>query len=549
MGSECWELIISMDDSEARSLEQAGAFLAGSGDMRFAGQSGGEIYGWTERTLVRFEYGGLGKRDKGLVRRYIARMTGLSRAQVTRLIACYSASGRVKRAWYQRRKFATRYSKADIELLAHVDRSHVNLSGPATRRILQREYGEYGQAAFERLAQISVAQIYRFRNSEAYRKRNASYQPTRPTPVPIGARRKPRPQGRPGYLRIDTVHQGDRDGVKGVYHINAVDEVTQWEIVAAAPQISEYWLIPVLQQLLEQFPFTVRGFHSDNGSEFINYTVAKLLDKLLIEQTKSRAHRTGDNGLVESKNGAIIRKHMGFGHIGAQHAETVERFHRRYLNSYLNFHRPCAVAEIVEQSNGKRRRFIVSGRRPSRSSAVCGSAKFTCGRESLWRNWNDSLKSNPIPNQPSRCSAQKNNCFRQSPGKAHDLRLKIKIPEPRGNDGADGKGEENQQQVSLAFPPRPWKSLPRFPHFHRAGNGFPCSQNQNERSPWLPTFICSVQAHSSMRKCSDPEAERAGHRCRPPVTSDASRFGSLWNAVGIVTQNGNREKCGTWRYR
>ena len=136
----------------------------------------------------------------------------------------------------------------------------------------------------------------------------------------------------------------------------AVDEVTQWEIVAATPQISEHWLIPVLEQLLEQFPFTIRGFHSDNGSEFINYTVAGLLDKLLIEQTKSRAYRTGDNGLVESKNGAVVRRHMGFGHIGAQHAEAVNQFHRERLNPYVNFHRPCAVPEIVEQANGKRRR-------------------------------------------------------------------------------------------------------------------------------------------------------------------------------------------------
>jgi hypothetical protein len=344
-----------MDDSEATSLEQVRAFLAGSGEVRFEGQCRAEIYAWTERTLIRHQYAGLSRREKGLLRRYVARMTGLSRAQVTRLIASYADTGRVKAAPYQRRKFAARYTKADVALLAYVDQSHGNLSGPATKRILEREFGEYGQAAYQRLAGISVAQIYRFRNSESYRKRNTSYQPTRPTPIPIGERRKPRPQGRPGYLRIDTVHQGDRDGVKGVYHINAVDEVTQWEIVAAAPQISEHWLIPLLEQLLEQFPFTVRGFHSDNGSEFINYTVAKLLDKLLIEQTKSRAHRTGDNGLVESKNGAIVRKHMGFGHIGAQHAETVDRFHHRYLNPYVNFHRPCAVPEIIEASNGKRR--------------------------------------------------------------------------------------------------------------------------------------------------------------------------------------------------
>jgi transposase InsO family protein len=99
--------------------------------------------------------------------------------------------------------------------------------------------------------------------------------------------------------------------VKGIYHINAVDEVTQWEIVGATALISEAGLIPVLEAMLEQFPFRIRGFHSDNGSEFINHTVSKLLNKLLIEQTKSRPRRSNDNGLVESKNGAVIRKHIG----------------------------------------------------------------------------------------------------------------------------------------------------------------------------------------------------------------------------------------------
>ena len=345
-----------MDDSEATRLEQIRAFLAGSGEVRFAGQRRADVYGWVERTLVRRQYASLDRPGKGLVRRYIARMTGLSRAQVTRLIAGYRNTGRVKAVDYQRSRFATRYTAADVNLLAYVDKAHGNLSGPATRRILEREYGEYGQAAYQRLSAISVAHLYRLRNSPAYRKRNASYQPTRPTPIPIGERRKPQPHGAPGYLRIDTVHQGDREGRKGLYHINAVDEVTQWEIVAATPQISELWLMPVLQSILEQFPFAIRGFHSDNGSEFINYNVARLLDKLRIEQTKSRAYHCGDNGLVEAKNGAVIRKHIGFGHIDAKHAEAVDHFHRDHLNPYVNFHRPCAVPKILTAANGKRRR-------------------------------------------------------------------------------------------------------------------------------------------------------------------------------------------------
>jgi transposase InsO family protein len=307
-----------------------------------------------EQTLVRHQYASVDRPGKGLVRSYIARMTGLSRAQVTRLITVYRETGRVNAAVYQRTSFATRYTAADVDLLAYVDKAHGNLSGPATRRILEREHNEYSQAAYQRLADISVAHLYRLRNSEGYRKRNASYQPTRPTPIPIGERRKPQPQGSPGYLRIDTVHQGDQDGHKGLYHINAVDQVTQWEIVAATPQISELWLLPVLEALLQQFPFMIRGFHSDNGSEFINYNVAHLLDKLLIEQTKSRAHHCGDNGLVETKNGAIIRKHIGYGHIAAQHADAMNQFHQSYLNPYVNFHRPCAVPKILTAANGKR---------------------------------------------------------------------------------------------------------------------------------------------------------------------------------------------------
>jgi transposase InsO family protein len=345
-----------MDDSQTESLEQIRAFLAGSSEVRFAAQRREEVYGWVEQILVRHQYANLKRPDKGLVRRYIACMTGLSRAQVTRLITQFDHTGRVKAATYQRTKFPQRYTPADLDLLAYVDKAHGNLSGPATRRILEREYSDYGQAAYQRLAAISVAHLYRLRNTAAYRKRNTSYQPTRPTPIPIGERRKPQPHGRPGYLRIDTVHQGDQDGRKGLYHINAVDEVTQWEIVAATPQISELWLLPVLQAMLEQFPFRIHGFHSDNGSEFINYNVARLLDKLLIEQTKSRPHHSGDNGLVESKNGAVIRKHIGYGHIEARHAQALDEFHRQHLNPYLNFHRPCAVPELVTEANGKRRR-------------------------------------------------------------------------------------------------------------------------------------------------------------------------------------------------
>ena len=215
--------------------------------------------------------------------------------------------------------------------------------------------GIYGKRDYTRLAGISVAHLYRLRKSKTYRTRQATFTKTKPTPVSIGERRCPQAEGRPGYLRVDTVHQGDRDGVKGVYHINAVDEVTQWQVVACVPQISEAWLGPALESMLEQFPFKILGFHSDNGSEFINHNVAKMLKKLLVEQTKSRPRRSNDNGLVEAKNGAVIRKHLGYVHTAAEHADRVQRFYQEHFNDYLNFHRPCGQAESLADAKGKQR--------------------------------------------------------------------------------------------------------------------------------------------------------------------------------------------------
>jgi hypothetical protein len=345
-----------MEDTEKLSLEQIRAFLQASQEVRFEATRRQEMYEWVTRMLCYQEYWKQKRANKGLLRQFAATMTGLSRAQVTRLIARYIKDGQVQEQRYRRNQFARHYTEADVELLGTVDEAHGTLSGPATQKILYREFYEYGDARYGRLAAISVPHIYNLRKNQAYRKRRIAYQKTRPVQIAIGERRKPTPEGKPGYLRIDTVHQGDLDGVKGVYYINAVDEVTQWQVVGATSQISEAWLIPVLEAMLEQFPFRILGFHSDNGSEFINHTVAELLNKLLVEQTKSRPRRSNDNGLVEAKNGAVIRKLMGYGHIAAEHAEAIGLFYKEHLNPYLNFHRPCGVPETIVNAKGKQRR-------------------------------------------------------------------------------------------------------------------------------------------------------------------------------------------------
>lgn len=356
METACWGLKISVQKAERLSLEQIRAWLEANEEVEYKGAQRQEVYEWVTEVLCGQEYWKQSRAAKGLLRRYIGKMTGLSRAQVTRLIQRYAESGTVRERNYRRNRFPQRYTAADVELLTAVDEAHDGLSGPATQKILYREFYEFADQRYERLADISVAHIYNLRQSRAYRERRIFYQKTRPVQVSIGERRRPDPQGRCGYLRVDTVHQGDCDGVKGVYHINAVDEVTQWQVVGATAQISEAWLLPVLEAMLRQFPFRIRGFHSDNGSEFINHTVAQLLNKLLVEQTKSRPRHSNDNGLVEAKNGAVIRKHMGYGHIASEHAAAIEAFYEEHFNPYLNFHRPCGVAEVRTTTQGKQQR-------------------------------------------------------------------------------------------------------------------------------------------------------------------------------------------------
>jgi transposase InsO family protein len=354
-GRSCWVVNIRMDDAEKLSLESIGLFVAASEEIGFEAEDRQQRYSWVEGVLVGQQYAQQGKVARGLLRRYIVKMTGLSLAQVTRLIARYTASGRVQMTVYRRRRFSQLYTRADIELLASVDEAHETLSGPATRRILEREYLLYKRPEYARLAGISVAHLYNLRKSQRYRERLLNYTRTRPTAVSIGERRKPQPEGQPGYLRLDTVHQGDGPEGKGVYHIDAVDEVTQWQVVGATPRISEAYLKPVLEDMMRQFPFRILGFHTDNGSEFINKTVAELLEKLRVEQTKSRPRQSGDNGLVETKNGAVIRKHIGYGYIDASHAEAIDSFYCAYLNPYLNYHRPCAQADVKIDEKGRKR--------------------------------------------------------------------------------------------------------------------------------------------------------------------------------------------------
>src|SRR6202163_3096877 len=351
-------MVIDMNDARLETIEQIREFLAGTTDVAFGAPTDqSRLHAFVAAVLKRFRYFRLPKKQRGVLFAYLQRLTGYSRQHLSRLLARYRQTEALRpgsRA--SRTSYARKYGPEAVGWLAELDRLHDTLSGPATKALLIRAHQRFGDARYARLAAISVSHLYNLRAGDGYRKQRRLWTRTRPTPVRIGVRKAPAPQGLPGYIRIDTVHQGDQDGVKGVYHINAVDIVTQWELVASVEHISEAYLLPVIALLLEGFPFAIRGFHSDSGSEYINYKTAEMLDKLRIEFTKSRPRQTNDNALAECKNGAVVRKTMGFSHIPQKYATLINRFYTEVLNPYLNFHRPCYFSVDQIDIKGKIRK-------------------------------------------------------------------------------------------------------------------------------------------------------------------------------------------------
>lgn len=342
-----------MNIEQLSTVEELDAFLEGSQNIAYSlSEDIAGRYQLIEKILIKFCYLSCSKKDKGTITRFLIKITSYSRQQLVRLIAQHRRTGHIIYT-PARNGFSKKYTTEDIILLAQVDGFHNLPCGHATKKIIERSYGLYGEEKYKNLNDISVSHIYNLRASKTYQRQRITIEKTKSRKINIGERRKPRSNGLPGYIRIDTVHQGDMDKQKGVYHINAVDEVTQFEIVLSVEKISEHYLMPILELLLEYFPFYVKGFHSDNGSEYINKRVANLLEKLRIEFTKSRSRHSNDNALAESKNASIVRKIFGYTHIPQHYAPLINEFNLSTVYPYINFHRPCFYPEIVIDERGK----------------------------------------------------------------------------------------------------------------------------------------------------------------------------------------------------
>ncbi len=335
------------------SIAQLREFSKLSKRAVFTSNDTNEAYQWIEQALGKFHYQSLKKGDKGVIKKYLVSMTGYSEPHIDHLIARKKEFGCIRKKERTQAKFERFYSATDIELLVEVDNAEGRRNGKATRKTFRDMLLVYGDIRFERLSHISVSHIYNLRGTRQYESKSLTYTKTNPTSVDIGVRKKPQPDGKPGYVRVDSVHQGDLDKQKGVYHINLVDEVTQAEVVTTVEGISEYFLLPALERAIESFPFKIINFHSDNGREYINKNVAHLLQKLVIDQTKSRPRHSNDNPLAEGKNNFVIRKNYGYAHIPKQYAKEMDEFNRKYLNPYIFLHRQCVFPDEKIDERGK----------------------------------------------------------------------------------------------------------------------------------------------------------------------------------------------------
>ncbi len=349
---------ITMNTSHIKSIEELKAFMQGTVKIEFTLPTREEKYHFISETLVQFKYFTERKKNRSVIKKYLIKVTGYSHVHIKRLIVKWKKGVLLHPIKTTRRNtFPCTYGPTDIALLIKADKALNFPHGKAVKESLVREYRVFGKKEYENISHISVSHIYNIRkNSRQYLSSVMRYTKTHTVTVPIGQRQKPCNMGKPGFIRVDSVHQGDLEGVKGVYHINLIDEVTQWEVVCCVPVISNKYLIPALESAIVQFPFKMINFHSDNGSEYINYQVANMLKRLFIEQTKSRSRKTNDQALVEGKNGSVIRKHMGRCHIPKIYAHPIDLFYRKYFTIFLNYHRVCGFATHFVDKKGKIRK-------------------------------------------------------------------------------------------------------------------------------------------------------------------------------------------------
>jgi len=309
-------------------------------------------YLWVHKVLKKHLYSSLSKPEKGAVAQYLMKVTGYSRSQIKRLIQQFVKTNVITLNTARNNGFKSCYTPSDIRLLAEMDERHQQPSGAVIIKLCERAYSKFGHRQYENLANLSVSHLYNLRRSKTYQSQRLFLTKKRSTVGAMGNRRKVGPNDQPGYIHIDSSYQGDIFNDQGVYHINAVDAVTQFQVKVTVERITPTFLRPAIQQILDLFPFKIQGFHIGNSGEYANHNVDTLLNKLFLEFSKTRSSQINEDALVEANRVSINAKRYGHQHTLRDYASQSSTFNQTALFRYVNFHRPCYFATTVVDKDG-----------------------------------------------------------------------------------------------------------------------------------------------------------------------------------------------------
>ena len=230
-------IVIDMNEERLQTLAQLQAFLDGTIAVDFA-VAGAERYDFIARTVRRFGYSRLKRADKGVVLRFLERVSGYSRQQVSRLVKrarAHSGTAQprplLKRYRGSRTSFTRRYTEADERLLADTDTLHSTLSGPATKKLMERALTLFGDVRYQRLATISVGHLYNLRQRDGYGRLRRVFTKTRAVTTPIGERRAPAICVWTACIRA--IRMGSRASITSMRWI-ASRSLRRWPLVSAS---------------------------------------------------------------------------------------------------------------------------------------------------------------------------------------------------------------------------------------------------------------------------------------------------------------------------
>jgi hypothetical protein len=211
----------------------------------------------------------------------------------------------------------------------------------------ETEYGPLPQYVLTALYAISAATIDRLLKPTRIKYKGRGRSTTKPGSllkkhIPIKTNQWD--ETRPGFLEADTVaHCGESMAGMFAFTIDCVDIATTWTEQRAVWGKGETGVMEQIEDIEDSLPFTLLGFDSDNGSEFLNYHLLRHFTERIspVQFTRSRPYHKDDNAHIEQKNWTHVRQWLGYDRLdNPQGVPLMNDLYKSEWRLYHNFFMP-----------------------------------------------------------------------------------------------------------------------------------------------------------------------------------------------------------------